>query len=246
MNNLLKLLDNNEVALLLIASLEAIIIIVLVVYNFSLKWELSRRGKSSSMAQQQQRPNSSARSLRDVNSQVHRQMHRQSNAPQAEREKPSNSSNTDSNNESEEKNVSKNNREDFVNKEKGERSRLQESTNDDGTTRSDIYFDATNESSEPVPTTPKVEYLEAANGGQFRKLLPSDEKSFFRSWEEKGVRKFEFHGNVDKTLANINAIFDDVCEIEGKQNGASNIINVEPGILDRNLKVEKKAKVKLI
>jgi len=40
-------------------------------------------------------------------------------------------------------------------------------------------------------------------------------------------------------------IFDDVCEIEGKQNGATQIYNVEPGILNSQLKVEKKAVIKL-
>lgn len=97
-----------------------------------------------------------------------------------------------------------------------------------------------------ISTPPRYEYLEAANSGQFRRLLSSDEKCFFRTWEENGIRKFEFHGNVDRALANINAIFDETCDIEGKQNGATNIINVEPGIIDNNLKVEKKAKIKLI
>ena len=76
-------------------------------------------------------------------------------------------------------------------------------------------------------------------------MLPSDEKSLFRTWVENGVRKFEFHGNVDNALANFNAVFDDVCEIEGKQNGATQITNVEPGILSNQLKVEKKAIIKL-
>lgn len=97
-----------------------------------------------------------------------------------------------------------------------------------------------------VLLTPMYKYLETATNGQFRKLLPSDGKCFFRTWEENGVRKFEFHKNVDRALANINAIFDDVCEIEGKQNGATQIINVEPGILSSQLKVEKMAKIKLI
>lgn len=97
-----------------------------------------------------------------------------------------------------------------------------------------------------ISTPLRYEYLEAANSGQFRKLLPSDEKCFFRTWEENGIRRYEFHGNVDKALANINAIFDETCEIEGKQNGATNIINVEPGILDSKLKVETKAKIKMI
>ena len=122
---------------------------------------------------------------------------------------------------------------------------VNETKNDDGTVKREINFSLESEEPASVPIPPKYEYLEAANGGQFRKLLPSDEKCFFRTWEENGTRKFEFHGNVDKALANINAIFDDVCEIEGKQNGASNIENVEPGILDSKLNVEKLAKIKL-
>ena len=124
---------------------------------------------------------------------------------------------------------------------------VKQSVNSDGTVRSDIEFNVPSAEPVPAPVLPprRYEYLEAANGGQFRKLLPSEEKCFFRTWEENGVRKFEFHGNVENALANINAIFDDVCEIEGKQNGATQIINVDPGILDSKLKVETPAKIKL-
>lgn len=135
---------------------------------------------------------------------------------------------------------------DYIAKEKEKGIYVQETKNDDGTVKSEIEFDLTNSEATPVLTALKYEYLETANGGQFRKLLLSDEKSFFRTWEENGTRKFEFYGNVDKALANINAIFDDVCEIEGKQNGATQIINVEPGILSGQLIVEKKAIIKLI
>lgn len=134
---------------------------------------------------------------------------------------------------------------DYTEKERSKGIYVQEKTNDDGTIKREIEFDLTDEKTEYVQNPPKYDYLEAANAGQFRKLLPSDEKCFFRTWEENGKRKFEFHGNIEKALANINAIFDDVCEIEGKQNGASNITNVEPGILDSKLKVEKPAKIKL-
>lgn len=141
----------------------------------------------------------------------------------------------------------------MLKKAKESRNRLIETTNNDGTLKSEIEFEITNnetvsDSSDErvtVTFTPKFEYLEAANGGQFRKLLPTDEKSFFRTWEENGIRKFEFHGSVEKALANINAIFDDVCEIEGKQSGATQIINVEPGVLSNQLIVETKAKIKL-
>ena len=134
---------------------------------------------------------------------------------------------------------------DYAAREKEKGIYVNETKNDDGTVKREINFSLESEEPASVPIPPKYEYLEAANGGQFRKLLPSDEKCFFRTWEENGTRKFEFHGNVDKALANINAIFDDVCEIEGKQNGASNIENVEPGILDSKLNVEKLAKIKL-
>lgn len=138
-----------------------------------------------------------------------------------------------------------NTHEEYAKAEREKKNKVQQIINDDGTVTSQIDFDLSNEETTPVVAPPKYDFLEAANGGQFRKLLPSDEKSFFRTWEENGIRKFEFHGNVDKALANINAIFDDVCEIEGKQNGATQISNVEPGILDSQLKVEKKAKIKL-
>lgn len=91
----------------------------------------------------------------------------------------------------------------------------------------------------------KYKYMQAAVEGRFLKLLTSEEKCFFRTWEEQGKRKYEFYGNVNKALANINAIFDDVCEIEGKQNGATNIENIAPGIIDENLKIVKKATIKL-
>lgn len=88
-------------------------------------------------------------------------------------------------------------------------------------------------------------YLQEANGGKFLRLMSSPEKCFFRTWEESGVRKYEFCGNVAKALANINAIFDDVCEIEGKRSGATDIENVAAGILDSELRITCKAKIRL-
>lgn len=88
-------------------------------------------------------------------------------------------------------------------------------------------------------------YLQEANSGKFMRLLQSSEKCFFRTWEEDGVRRFEFCGNVDKALANINAIFDDVCEIEGKRSGATYIENVSAGTLDSELRIITKAKIRL-
>lgn len=95
------------------------------------------------------------------------------------------------------------------------------------------------------PQTHTYHYLQEANRGRFMKLLPSSEKSFFRTWEDGGGRKFEFCGNVDKALANINAIFDDVCEIEGKRSGATYIENVSAGTLDSELRIITKAKIRL-
>lgn len=96
-----------------------------------------------------------------------------------------------------------------------------------------------------IETECKYKFMQAAVEGRFLKLLTTSEKCFFRTWEERGERKYEFYGNEKKALANINAIFDDVCVIEGKQNGATVIENLSPGILDENLKIVKKATIKL-
>lgn len=88
-------------------------------------------------------------------------------------------------------------------------------------------------------------YLQEANGGRFLKLYPTADKCFFRMWEVDGSRKYEFCGNVAKALANINAIFDDACEIEGKRSGATEIENVLAGTLDSELRITSKAKVRL-
>lgn len=99
----------------------------------------------------------------------------------------------------------------------------------------------------PQPNTNQVQYqyLQEANDGKFMRLLSSPEKCYFKTWEEGGVRKYEFCGNVAKALANINAIFDDVCEIEGKRSGATEIENVTAGTLDSELRITSKAKIKL-
>ena len=95
------------------------------------------------------------------------------------------------------------------------------------------------------PQTHTYHYLQEANRGRFMKLLPSSDKSFFRTWEDDGGRKFEFCGNVEKALANINAIFDDVCDIEGKRSGATVIENISAGTLDPELRIITKAKIRL-
>lgn len=88
-------------------------------------------------------------------------------------------------------------------------------------------------------------YLQEANGGKFLRQFPTPDKCFFRTWEIDGIRKYEFCGNVAKALANINAIFDDVCEIEGKRHGATDIENVSAGTLDSELRITSKAKIRL-
>lgn len=91
----------------------------------------------------------------------------------------------------------------------------------------------------------QYQYLQEANDGKFMKLLSTSDKCYFRTWEEDGVRKYEFCGNVVKALANINAIFDDVCEIEGKRGCATGIENVFAGTLDSELRITSKAKIRL-
>lgn len=109
-----------------------------------------------------------------------------------------------------------------------------------------IEFDISQEQKQQTSIThAQYQYLQEANDGKFMRLLSSPEKCYFRTWEEGGVRKYEFCGNVAKALANINAIFDDVCEIEGKRSGATDIENVSAGTLDSELKITRKAKIRL-
>ena len=109
-----------------------------------------------------------------------------------------------------------------------------------------IEFDISQEQKQQTSIThAQYQYLQEANDGKFMRLLSSPEKCYFRTWEEGGVRKYEFCGNVAKALANINAIFDDVCEIEGKRSGATDIENVSAGTLDSELRITSKAKIRL-
>ena len=109
-----------------------------------------------------------------------------------------------------------------------------------------VEFDLSQEQNRQVATSQvQYQYLQEANDGKFMRLLSSPEKCYFRTWEEGGVRKYEFCGNVAKALANINAIFDDVCEIEGKRSGATDIENVSAGTLDSELRITSKAKLRL-
>ena len=109
-----------------------------------------------------------------------------------------------------------------------------------------VEFDLSQEQNRQVATSQvQYQYLQEANDGKFMRLLSSPEKCYFRTWAEGGVRKYEFCGNVAKALANINAIFDDVCEIEGKRSCATDIENVSSGTLDSELRISSKAKIRL-
>lgn len=77
---------------------------------------------------------------------------------------------------------------DYLEKEKKKGYYVRQTTNDDGTVKSEIDFGLTNNEPAEVSIHLKYDYLEAANAGQFRKLLSSDEKCFFRTWEENGIR----------------------------------------------------------
>lgn len=109
-----------------------------------------------------------------------------------------------------------------------------------------IEFDLSQEQKQQTNTNlVQYQYLQEANDGKFMRLLSSPEKCYFRTWEEGGMRRYEFCGNVAKALANINAIFDDVCEIEGKRSGATDIQNVSAGTLDSELRITSKSKIRL-
>lgn len=249
-----KTLFANADILFFIALAEAIIIVFLVTYLLYKKWEegseISNNISDNEVKHKydikrwQEQCNELNRELTALKKEKNAWQNSHGSQPTLENK---NLWNNKPSKESERPKNSYNDHVEYAKKEQEKGIYVQESVNDDGTVRSDIEFNLSDAEPEPVAVSlpRKYEYLEEAVGGQFRKLLPSEEKCFFRTWEENGVRKFEFHGNVENALANINAIFDDVCEIEGKQNGATQIINVDPGILDSKLKVETPAKIKL-
>lgn len=238
MESFFKELTSSEETITIWAAIGATIILIFVIYIISkISNSVNDRsssyiGQSSRGAKKQSKSNASDRDMRSRETTISKNstyIDKQNDVPNSEVEH-NNSSISD--NDLKEEGIARGNL-------------IQEITNADGTISTQIAFDVTNDEYANAPISIRYEYLETANDGQFRKLLPSDEKCFFRTWEDNGIRKFEFHGNVDKALANINAIFDDVCEIEGKQNGATQIENVEPGILDSKLKVTTPAKIKL-
>lgn len=250
-----KLLSNNYDVVFFIALIEAILIVALISYIMYLRWctkgegrklKNTYKGYSEILDKKESRIDYRKGAYNDV---CKKQSIAQNERPTASSSRVESSGPISTNNPTrtgEQVNRSNSGWEEYIAQENEKRAKSFETKNDDGTVRNEIVFDLSNEKPVSAPIVPRYDYLESANSGQFRRLLSSDEKCFFRTWEENGIRKFEFHGNVDRALANINAIFDETCDIEGKQNGATNIINVEPGIIDNNLKVEKKAKIKLI
>ena len=65
-------------------------------------------------------------------------------------------------------------------------------------------------------------------------------------WEEQGTIYYEFCGNEERALANMDALFDDVCDVQGNRRAAHGIKNEAPGVLDKQLTVTKKAIILLI
>ncbi len=244
MEHYINLLAGYGNLLFFIAIIEAIIIIILVILLYRRKDAVD---ESENVAYLKNEIKRWKKTCQNLNLELH-DLKKESGVMDAEKSKRQPSQVPYSNKQSSDKEPQRTNFDDFVDfatKEREKEAYVKETINEDGTVRSEVIYNQTEDKPTSVSISPKYEYLETANNGQFRKLLPSEEKCFFRTWEENGTRKFEFHGNVDKALANINAFFDDVCEIEGKQNGATQIENVEPGILNSQLIVEKKAKIKL-
>jgi hypothetical protein len=89
-------------------------------------------------------------------------------------------------------------------------------------------------------------YLISSGKGRFTQSFRGPDKCFFRMWKDDSVIKFEFSGNIDKALANLNAVFDDTCYLQGSQMNARDIVNITPGELDEKLNIKKKAVIKLV
>lgn len=110
------------------------------------------------------------------------------------------------------------------------------------------------ERQQPVSAVPTVQppcktyrYLSDATDGRFSKAFETaNNKCYFRMWEEQGTIYYEFCGNEERALANMDALFDDVCEVLGNRRTAHGIKNEAPGILDKQFKVIRKAIIQLI
>lgn len=89
-------------------------------------------------------------------------------------------------------------------------------------------------------------YITPSSKERFVESSRGPEKSFFRMWKDGNIFKYEFSGNVDKALANLNAVFDDTCYLQGSQMNAKGIENVSSGELDKQLNIIKKAVIKLV
>ncbi len=96
------------------------------------------------------------------------------------------------------------------------------------------------------PTEREYAFLRCATDGRFAvPAAEADGKTFFRVWDEDGQKRFEFHGNERKALANPNAVFDGVCELHGRREGATAIENVTPGVLTSDYAVQTPAVLRL-
>lgn len=105
-----------------------------------------------------------------------------------------------------------------------------------------IHFDIKNESERVTYI-----YLKDAYKGKFSKKFAEPTGCYFRCWKKDGKLLYEFCGDQEKAIKNVNAYFDDVCILKGVNPYQANaIVNVEPGILDENLNVIEKAVVNLV
>lgn len=93
----------------------------------------------------------------------------------------------------------------------------------------------------------KYYYLKDAYKGKFPKKFTEPTGCYFRCWEKDGKLLYEFCGDQEKAIKNVNAYFDDVCILKGVNPYQANaIVNVEPGILDENLNVIERAVINLV
>ena len=92
----------------------------------------------------------------------------------------------------------------------------------------------------------EYEYLQEPYDGIFSRTYSKSKGCFFRCWKENGLIYFEFFGDEEVALGNLNAIFDGVCELQGSRVDAIKIENVKPGLLSEDLRVQQKAVIQLI
>lgn len=101
-------------------------------------------------------------------------------------------------------------------------------------------------SSDSVTQQKEYKYLETASDGAFYRLLDQPTKTtYFRCWKENDAWLFEFCGSLEQALANYNAVFDEACNVLNYSKGATCFTIGEPGELNENLKINKKATISL-